>query len=64
MGLRTTIREQCLALQAALPATGMTLFSSVSLLQVTRWDSSQPRAAGPGQEFDGLKDEAHPRDGV
>ena len=34
MGLCTDTRAQCLALRATLPATWMTLFSSVSLLQV------------------------------
>ena len=34
MGLCTATRGQCLALRATLPATSMTLFSSVSLLQV------------------------------
>ena len=34
MGLCTATRAQCLALRATLPATWMTLFSSVSFLQV------------------------------
>ena len=36
MGLSTATRAQCLAPRATLPATGMTLFSSVSLLPENR----------------------------